>query len=103
MELKLSKSDSIISSKVCDHILPLLENMQIKHDVNKALRGKGSGRGWLTWQRKKLRMLSLFSFSIEYESGVTEFWTYKNAAPAIFSTPCNCIIKYSKILTCVAL
>ncbi|KAL8529971.1 hypothetical protein ACS0TY_007151 [Phlomoides rotata] len=31
--------------KCVDHILPLPENMQIKHDVNRALRGKGGGRG----------------------------------------------------------
>ncbi|CAA0826617.1 Protein of unknown function (DUF3223 [Striga hermonthica] len=31
--------------KCVDHILPLSENMQIKDDTNKALRGKGGGRG----------------------------------------------------------
>ncbi|KAL0355755.1 UNVERIFIED_CONTAM: hypothetical protein Sradi_4022400 [Sesamum radiatum] len=31
--------------KCIHHILPLPENMQIKHDVNKAFRGKAGGRG----------------------------------------------------------
>ncbi|KAI3463973.1 hypothetical protein Pfo_020636 [Paulownia fortunei] len=37
--------DDFSFRKCVDHILPLPENMQIKHDVNKALRGKGGGRG----------------------------------------------------------
>ncbi|KAI3454672.1 hypothetical protein Pfo_011335 [Paulownia fortunei] len=36
--------DDFSFRKCIDHILPLPENMQLKHDVNKALRGKGSGR-----------------------------------------------------------
>ncbi|XP_051133045.1 protein EMBRYO DEFECTIVE 514 [Andrographis paniculata] len=35
--------DDFSFRKCVDHILPLPENMQIKHDVNKALRGKGGG------------------------------------------------------------
>ncbi|KAL6580250.1 hypothetical protein OROMI_008274 [Orobanche minor] len=38
-------SDDFSFRKCVDHILPLPENMQLKHDVNKALRGKGGGRG----------------------------------------------------------
>ncbi|KAK6153416.1 hypothetical protein DH2020_013055 [Rehmannia glutinosa] len=37
--------DDFSFRKCVDHILPLPENMQVKHDVNKALRGKGGGRG----------------------------------------------------------
>ncbi|CAI9753857.1 unnamed protein product [Fraxinus pennsylvanica] len=37
--------DDFSFRKCVDHILPLPENMQIKHDVNKALRGKGGGHG----------------------------------------------------------
>ncbi|XP_075491939.1 uncharacterized protein LOC142530062 [Primulina tabacum] len=37
--------DDFSFRKCVDRILPLPENMQIKHDVNKALRGKGGGFG----------------------------------------------------------
>ncbi|XP_057792184.1 protein EMBRYO DEFECTIVE 514 isoform X2 [Salvia miltiorrhiza] len=37
--------DDFSFRKCVDHISPLPENMQVKHDVNKALRGKGGGRG----------------------------------------------------------
>lgn len=37
--------DDFSFRKCVDHILPLPEDMQVKHDVNKALRGKGGGRG----------------------------------------------------------
>ncbi|KAL0342651.1 UNVERIFIED_CONTAM: protein EMBRYO defective [Sesamum calycinum] len=37
--------DDFSFRKCINHILPLPENMQIKHDVNKAFRGKASGRG----------------------------------------------------------
>ncbi|KAL2254051.1 protein DCL, chloroplastic-like [Sesamum indicum] len=37
--------DDFSFRKCVNHILPLPENMQVKHDVNKALRGRGGGRG----------------------------------------------------------
>lgn len=46
--------DDFSFRKCVDHILPLPENMQVKHDSNKAFRGRGGrgrgrggrGRGW---------------------------------------------------------
>ncbi|KAL1553485.1 protein EMBRYO DEFECTIVE 514 [Salvia divinorum] len=37
--------DDFSFRKCVDHISPLPDNMQVKHDANKALRGKGGGRG----------------------------------------------------------